>query len=190
MAAENYERNSWGNLNLKMITDLKNGCFQQIAQSLQAAIIHRIKGLSRIQLPGGEMVLLKHLLESFPNETLGERHVDKFGPNLGVLLKIFDVGDNSHIPIHWHPAPEFAQEHLNSPFGKTEAWIIIGTRPGAKAWIGCKETLSRAEFAELMHAQDIESLRSLMHLLEPQVGRGHLRSTRRHPFARQRLVCY
>jgi hypothetical protein len=45
------------------------------------------KGLSRIQLPSGEMVLLKHLLETFPNETLGEHHANKFGPNLGVLLK-------------------------------------------------------------------------------------------------------
>ena len=128
------------------------------------------KGLSRIQLPSGEMVLLKHLLETFPNETLGEHHANKFGPNLGVLLKIFDVGDNSHIPIHWHPAPEFAQKHLNSPFGKTEAWIIIGTRPGAKAWIGCKESLSSTEFGELMYAQDIESLRGLMYLIEPTVG--------------------
>ena len=128
------------------------------------------KGFSRIQLPSGEIVLLKHLLEAFPVQTLGERHVEKFGTNLGVLLKIFDVGDNSHIPIHWHPAPAFAQEHLNSPFGKTEAWIVIGTRPGAKAWIGCKESTSIAEFGELMHAQDIEALRGLMHLIEPTFG--------------------
>ena len=128
------------------------------------------KGFSRIQLPSGEMALLKDLLEAFPNETLGKSHVRKFGTNLGVLLKIFDVGDDSHIPIHWHPSPEFARQHLDSPFGKTEAWIVIGTRPGAKAWIGCKESISIEQFSELMHAQDIQSLRSLMHLLEPKVG--------------------
>ena len=62
------------------------------------------KGFIRVQLANGEMVLLKHLLDVFPEQMLGRRHVDKFGSNLGVLVKIFDVGDGSHIPLHWHPA--------------------------------------------------------------------------------------
>ncbi len=128
------------------------------------------KGFSRIQLPSGEVVLLKELLEVFPNETLGKAHVDKFGTNLGVLLKIFDVGEGAHIPIHWHPEPEFSKKYLNSPFGKNEAWIVIGTRPGAQAWIGWKEDLPKAEFRKLMDAQDIETLRGLMHVIEPKVG--------------------
>ena len=89
---------------------------------------------------------------------------------LGVLFKIFDVGEGAHIPIHWHPTPQFAQKHLNSSFGKNEAWIIIGTRPGAKAWIGWKEPLDPKEFHQLMDAQDIETLRGLMHVVEPKVG--------------------
>ncbi|MBI1926281.1 hypothetical protein HYR99_18800 [Candidatus Poribacteria bacterium] len=128
------------------------------------------KGFSRIQLPSGEVVLLKELLDVFPNETLGKAHVDKLGTNLGVLLKIFDVGDGAHIPIHWHPEPEFSKKYLNSPFGKNEAWIVIGTRPGARAWIGWKEDLPKAEFRKLMDAQDIETLRGLMHVVEPKVG--------------------
>ena len=128
------------------------------------------KGFSRIVLPSGEVLLLKDLLEVFPEECLGRRHCNRFGPNLGVLVKIFDVGEGAHIPIHWHPTPSFAQEHLSSPFGKTEAWIIIGTRPGAKAWIGFKEAISCAEFRRLMDEQDIEAIRSLMHLIEPRTG--------------------
>lgn len=128
------------------------------------------KGLSRIQLPSGEVVLLKELLDAFPEETLGSAHVAKYGTDLGVLLKIFDVGEGAHIPIHWHPNPDFAQEHLNSPFGKNEAWILIGTRPGAKAWIGWKEAVDKADFRRLMEAQDVQTLRSLMHVVEPKVG--------------------
>ena len=104
------------------------------------------KGFSRIELPSGETVLLKALLDAFPKETLGSAHVAKYGTDLGVLLKIFDVGEGAHIPIHWHPNPDFSKEHLNSPFGKNEAWILIGTRPGAKAWIGWKEAIDKAEF--------------------------------------------
>ena len=128
------------------------------------------KGLSRIELPSGEVALLKELLDLYPEQTLGSKHVDKFGTNLGVLFKIFDVGEGAHIPIHWHPTPQFAQKHLNSPFGKNEAWIIIGTRPGAKAWIGWKESIDPKDFQQLMDNQDIATLRGLMHEVEPEVG--------------------
>ena len=123
----------------KMIITPKNGSFRRTEQSLPGRENPPDKGLSRIELPSGEVVLLKELLDAFPEETLGNAHVAKYGTELGVLLKIFDVGDGAHIPIHWHPNPDFSQKHLNSPFGKNEAWILIGTRPGAKAWIGWKE---------------------------------------------------
>lgn len=128
------------------------------------------KGFSRIQLPSGEVVLLKELLETFPEETLGKKHYEKYGANLGILVKIFDVGDDAHIPVHWHPSPEFAKKHLNSPNGKNEAWVIIGTRPGAKAWIGWKEDVSKDEFRKWMEAQDVETMRAHMYELSPKVG--------------------
>jgi mannose-6-phosphate isomerase len=128
------------------------------------------KGFSRIQLPNGQIVLLKELLETFPNETMGEAHYKKYGPNLGILVKIFDVGDNAHIPIHWHPSPQFATKHLNSPYGKNEAWIVVGTRPGAKAWIGWKKDIKKEEFRKWMDAQDVETIRKNMHEVKPKVG--------------------
>lgn len=128
------------------------------------------KGFSRIQLPNGQIVLLKELLEAFPKETLGEAHYKKYGATLGILVKIFDVGDNAHIPVHWHPSPQFASKHLNSPYGKNEAWIIVGTRPGAMAWIGWKRDISKEEFRKWMDAQDVETMRKHMHEVRPKVG--------------------
>ena len=128
------------------------------------------KGFSRFELPGGEIVLLKDLLEAFPKETLGEAHYAKFGATLGLLVKIFDVGEGSHIPVHWHPSPQFASENLDSPYGKNEAWVVIGTRPGAQAWIGFKEDISKEEFTKLADAQDVEAMRARMHMIEPKVG--------------------
>lgn len=127
------------------------------------------KGFSRIQLPNGEIVLLKELLSAFPEETLGKAHYDKYGANLGILVKIFDVGEDAHIPVHWHPSPQFASKYLNSPYGKNEAWIVIGTRPGARAWIGWKEDVSKEEFRKWMFAQDVETMRRHMHEIEPKV---------------------
>lgn len=128
------------------------------------------KGISRIVLPDGTQALLPELLEAFPKESLGGAHFEKYGPTLGTLLKIFDVGDDTHIPVHWHPSPEFASKHLDSPYGKNEAWIVIGTRPGAKAWVGWKEDMPVEKFREWMDAQDIETIRSHMHVIEPKVG--------------------
>lgn len=128
------------------------------------------KGLSRVELPSGEIVLLKDMLEAFPNETLGEDHYKKLDATLGILVKIFDVGEGSHIPVHWHPSPEFAQNNLDSPYGKNEAWVVIGTRPGAKAWIGWKEDVSKKEFTKWANAQDVETMRAHMHMIEPKVG--------------------
>lgn len=125
------------------------------------------KGYSRVQLPSGEIALLQELLKAFPNDTLGAKHFEKFGANLGVLLKIFDVGDNAHIPVHWHPSPAFSSKHLNSPFGKNEAWIILDTRPGAKAWVGFKEDIDKNEFKKWMEKQDVETMRKHMHVIEP-----------------------
>jgi mannose-6-phosphate isomerase len=128
------------------------------------------KGFSRIELPSGEIVLLKELLETFPEETLGKKHAEKYGSDLGILVKIFDVGDDAHIPVHWHPSPQFASKHLNSPYGKNEAWVVIGTRPGAKAWIGWKEDIAVEDFRKWMEAQDVETMRKHMHEVTPKVG--------------------
>ena len=128
------------------------------------------KGFSRAELPNGEVIVLQELLKAFPNDTLGEKHFAKYGANLGILAKIFDVGDDAHIPVHWHPSPEFSQRHLDNPNGKNEAWVVIGTRPGAKAWIGWKEDVKVEDFRQWMDAQDVETMRAHMHEIDPKVG--------------------
>ena len=128
------------------------------------------KGFSRAMLPSGEVILLQELLQAFPKETLGDKHFARFGPNLGVLLKIFDVGDNAHIPVHWHPSPAFSKKNLNSDFGKNECWIVLDTRPGAKAWVGFKDDVSKEQFRPWMEAQDVETMRGHMHAIEPNPG--------------------
>ncbi|MBI4587103.1 MAG: hypothetical protein HY717_24085 [Planctomycetes bacterium] len=128
------------------------------------------KGFSIAGLPDGSTVLLKEILDAFPKECLGGAHHQKYGTELGILLKIFDVGDGAHIPVHWHPSPEFARKHLKSNYGKNECWLVIGTRPGAKAWVGWKENVGEAKFREWMEAQDVEAMRSHLHEIEPKPG--------------------
>lgn len=128
------------------------------------------KGISRVQLPDGGTVLLSDLLRWFDEDILGEEHLKRSGRDLGILVKIFDVGEGAHIPVHWHPTPDFAQQYLNSPNGKNEAWIVVGTRENARAWIGWKEDIKQADFRQWANAQDVETMRSHMHEVRPEVG--------------------
>jgi len=128
------------------------------------------KGYSRIETSSGDQFPLDLLLEAHPLETLGKAHFEKFGPKLGVLLKIFDVGADAKIPIHWHPAPEFAKAHLNSENGKNEAWIIIGIRDKGVAWIGWKTWISKGHLKRLIEASEIETIRSYMHEIHLNIG--------------------
>ena len=128
------------------------------------------KGFSRMTLPNGETVLLSALLEAFPDETLGAEHVARHGPKLGMLMKMFDVGDGAHIPVHWHPSPAFAAKHMNSPYGKNESWILAATRPGVEAWIGFTEDVGEKRFRQWMEDQDVAAMRAHMHRIEPKPG--------------------
>jgi mannose-6-phosphate isomerase len=54
------------------------------------------------------------------------RRVIDLEPRTGVLVKLLDAG--IRLPVHAHPTREFARAHLGSPYGKTEAWVILATR--------------------------------------------------------------
>ena len=60
-----------------------------------------------------------------PENWLGATHVATFGADTALLVKLLDAGQR--LPVHCHPSNEFAAAHLDSRYGKTEAWIVVGT---------------------------------------------------------------
>ena len=84
------------------------------------------EGLSRALLPDGSTVVLKSLIERFPDAMLGPAHVRRHGAELGVLCKLLDAA--MRLPIQCHPDRAFARHYLRSGFGKTESWLILATR--------------------------------------------------------------
>lgn len=127
------------------------------------------KGFSKVKL-GGLTFPIDLLLREYPEETIGRIHFEKYGPSLGVLMKIFDVGEGEQIPIHWHPTPEFAKEHLGSPNGKNEAWIILGTRNGGKAWVGMVYPMPKNRFKTLMAPGNLGRVRGYMNEITLKAG--------------------
>ena len=117
------------------------------------------EGLSRVVAANGRSVLLKMLIETFPEAMLGEAHVAQHGKNLGVLCKLLDAA--MRLSIQTHPNRAFARRHLQSDFGKTESWIIIGTREieGESPYVllGFQDGVTEADFRRITELQDTQA---------------------------------
>jgi mannose-6-phosphate isomerase len=73
-----------------------------------------------------------------------------------VLVKLLDAGQR--LPLHVHPDRRFATEHLASPYGKTEAWVIVSARPDAYVHLGFDRDVSAEELAKWVTGQDTASM--------------------------------
>ncbi|MFF5172605.1 class I mannose-6-phosphate isomerase [Micromonospora sp. NPDC000089] len=74
----------------------------------------------------------------------------------GVLVKLLDAGQR--LPLHVHPDRRFATAHLASPYGKTEAWVIVSARPGAYVHLGFARDVPADELAGWVGGQQTEAM--------------------------------
>ena len=121
-------------------------------------------GLSR--LPDGG--LLGDAIAADPEAFLGRAHVERFGADPALLVKLLDAGER--LPLHLHPDAEFAQRHLDSQWGKTEAWIILDALPTATVHVGFTRDLAADELEQLVGVQDLEALVAAMHRIPVTAG--------------------
>jgi mannose-6-phosphate isomerase len=83
------------------------------------------------------------------------------GPDAGtepaLLVKLLDAGQR--LPVHCHPSNTFAEQHLSSHYGKTEAWIVIGTS-GADptVHIGFQEDQDEGTIVDWVARQDTQAM--------------------------------
>lgn len=118
------------------------------------------EGLSKVTIDN-KSITLKELCEKYPNELLGEKHVEKYGANTQFLLKFLDSAIRLHIQCH--PTIPFAQKHLNSNSGKTEAYVILGIREEVKKpyiYMGFQNPPKKTDFKQMIEKQDNEALLS------------------------------
>lgn len=106
-------------------------------------------------LPDGR--LLRDAVAADPESWLGAAHVEEFGTSTALLVKLLDAGQR--LPVHSHPSNAFAQRHFGSHFGKTEAWIVVGTE-GAdpRVHIGFRDDIERDTLAGWVSGQNGDAL--------------------------------
>lgn len=132
----------------------------------------KVEGLSYVLSPHGEKWSLTSLLQKNAADILGIPHTEKYGPNPGLLVKLLDSA--TRLPIQVHPTQELAQKYFHSRFGKTEAWIILGTRKidGVDPYImlGFREGVSREHFTQIIHKKDTKALEQCLHKISVSEG--------------------
>jgi mannose-6-phosphate isomerase len=130
------------------------------------------QGLSTVDLDGVGTVTLSEIVHALPEEMVGAAFAGRWGPVTGVLVKLLSPA--GPVPLHAHPTRDWAGRHLGSPFGKTEAWILLdtpgdGTQP-AYAGIGFAPGIDRGWFADAVRRHDNAAIRGTLHRTEVRPG--------------------
>jgi mannose-6-phosphate isomerase len=81
----------------------------------------------------------------------------------GLLLKLLDAGQR--LPVHVHPDRAFAARHLDCPYGKTEAWLVLEAEPGAAVHLGWDRDVDPVDVARARDEQDGTWMLERMHRL-------------------------
>lgn len=115
--------------------------------------------------PTSAAQLLRSAVAADPLAWLGSAHVEAFGTDPLLLVKLLDPGER--LPVHAHPDDAWAAEHLGHRHGKAEAWCIL--EPG-EVFLGLRESVTPARLLDLIESQDTGALLSLLHQREVAAG--------------------
>lgn len=105
--------------------------------------------------------LLSDVVKTDPDGWLGPNY--ESGSGIPVLAKLLESGQR--LPVHTHPNEAFAQRHLSSRFGKTEAWLVLQAEPEAKAYLGWRHDVDRSWLMEQIRSQDAAAMLGAMNAI-------------------------
>jgi mannose-6-phosphate isomerase len=131
--------------------------------SVTTAFGSAVVGLSRLE--DG-----RTLLEAIASDTeafLGPDHIAGREPAL--LVKLLDA--NERLPVHFHPDRGFARRHLDTPFGKSEGWVVAAAE-GADAvvFLGLREAVELETLADWVERQDTAALLAALNRIPTEPG--------------------
>lgn len=130
------------------------------------------EGLGQADVDGSPRRVVD-LLASDPTAVAGPELGAVPGPTTGVLVKLLDAA--IRLPVHAHPTRPFARSHLGSPFGKAEAWIVLGTRaiegePPPHVRLGFRRDVGRDELIDWIENRRTDLLLDTIHVRETGPG--------------------
>lgn len=129
-------------------------------------------GRASCVLADGRELLLRDAVLMDKEGALGREHLERYGDEPAVLLKLLDA--QHQLGFQCHPSPEYALEHWGSRYGKAECWYVVSLRGDTAeppyVLLGFKEGVTRDTFAALYDEGDIAGLERLLHKMIVKPG--------------------
>jgi len=166
-----FRRYIWGGQRLKSVLQKPIGD-QSAAESWE--IVDHGDDQSVVKFGDLAGQSLRQLIQSYGDALLGVEvarqvasdHVPAYLQNrFPLLLKFLDA--DRALSIQVHPNDAFGATLDPPDLGKTEAWYVLATEPGAQIFAGLKAGVDRAEFKAAVADGKTEEV---MHSFEPKVG--------------------
>ena len=128
------------------------------------------EGVTRVRRPDGSASDLRAEIERSSLHVLGPEHVAASGSEIGFLAKILDSSIRLHVQAH--PTAAFSRAHLNSRYGKLEAYVILGARDGVQpyALLGFSDAPSPAEWRRIIAEQDLPAMHARLNRIPLRPG--------------------
>jgi mannose-6-phosphate isomerase len=133
-----------------------------IGSTVQARNIgreHVSEGLAMVKNEEGQLISFRELLNNDISYFLGNKSGAVRTMDDIPLVKYLDSATRLHFQAH--PTRAFAQERLNSPRGKTEAYVILEIREDVSdpyIYAGFQRPPSRQELKEWIETQNIDAI--------------------------------
>ena len=121
-------------------------------------------GVGLTVMPDGRT--LREHIRLDPEAYLGPQHVAAFGADPALLVKVLDTAER--LFVHFHPDDAFANRHLGSRFGKTEAWYVVDGV--GEAFLGFNRDVDPGEVASWVAGQDVEAMLSALNRVPVRPG--------------------
>ena len=100
---------------------------------------------------------LREAIEAYGERLLGTQVVERLGPRFPLIIKLLDA--SNRLGEQLHPDDELTRKWgLSDYSGKTEAWYMLKTRPGARAYCGNRPGVTLEQFVEALRKDEVRSL--------------------------------
>ncbi len=98
---------------------------------------------------------LPELMERHGRDLIGTALPESALSMFPLLVKFIDANDRLSVQVH--PDDAYAGTHENGSLGKTEMWVVLEAKPGAKLVYGLKSGVTREQFARAVEGNCIAS---------------------------------
>lgn len=132
----------WGGQKLKTLLN-KQSDLPNIGESWE---ISDVEGDTSIVSNGSlKGKSLKHLLEAYKSDLLGNKNYEVFGDKFPLLIKFIDAKED--LSIQLHPNDDLAAKRHNS-FGKTEMWYVFQADEDSNLIVGFNQPVTPEKYLE------------------------------------------